>query len=309
MGKLAVLFPGQGSQYVGMAKDIAGNSTRAKELLELSEKILGYDISGIMFEGPEEKLQQTQITQPAIFIHSSIIWNFVQENLDAEGFAGHSLGEYTAVMAGGALSFEEALTLVKERGEAMAEAGKIQPGTMAAVIGLEENKVEEICEIASATGTVTPANFNSPGQIVISGSVEGVNKAVELSKEAGAKLAKLLPVSGAFHSPLMKSAQQKLTEALDAVNMQDTAVPVYANVTAHPVNSGIEIKELLKKQLFSPVRWEETIRNMISDGFTEFIEIGPGKVLQGLVKRIDRSVNISGMDKFEDIEKFKNVIS
>ena len=309
MGKRAILFPGQGSQYVGMAKDLFASSPRAKELFELSEKILGYEISEIMFEGPKEKLQQTQITQPAIFIHSSIIWNLVKENLEADGFAGHSLGEYTAVMASGALTFEEALALVNNRGEAMAEAGEIQHGTMAAIIGLEKDKVEEICKSASSTGIVTPANFNSPGQIVISGSVAGVNTAVELSKEAGAKLARLLPVSGAFHSPLMESAQKKLTEALDSVNMNDAVTPVYANVTARPVYSGSEIKELLKKQLFSPVLWEDTIRNMISEGFTEFIEIGPGKVLQGLIKRIDKSVDISGIDKFEDVESFKNVIS
>ncbi len=309
MGKRAILFPGQGSQYVGMAKDIAGNSSLAKELFELAEKILGYKISEIMFDGPKEKLQQTQITQPAIFIHGSLLWNLVKGNLSADGFAGHSLGEYTAVFASGALTFEEALTLVKKRAEAMAEAGEIQPGTMAAIIGLDKSKITEICNVASSVGIVTPANFNSPGQIVISGSVAGVNKAVELSKEAGAKLARLLPVSGAFHSPLMESAQKKLTEALDSVNMKDTATPVYANVTARPVYSGIEIKELLKKQLFSPVLWESTIRNMIADGFTEFIEIGPGKVLQGLVKRIDKSVSIYGIDKFEDIESFKNVIS
>ncbi len=309
MGKRAVLFPGQGSQYVGMASDFRQNSNVAKEILEQSEDILGFKISDIMFNGPKEELQQTQITQPAIFIHSSIIWKILNNLNLAEGFAGHSLGEYTAVMAANSLSFEEALMLVKNRGEAMAGAGKIQPGTMAAVIGLQKETVEEICNQASSEGIVTPANFNSPGQIVISGSLEGVRKAVELSKEAGAKLARLLPVSGAFHSPLMESAQEKLLEALNSVNFKDAEVPIFANVSASPVKSGEEIKNLLIKQLYSPVLWEETIKNMIADGFTDFVEIGPGKVLQGLVKRIDRTVNITGIDKFEDLEAFLHVNS
>ncbi len=309
MGKRAVLFPGQGSQYVGMASDFRQNSNVAKEILEQSEDILGFKISDIMFNGPKEELQQTQITQPAIFIHSSIIWKILNDSNLAEGFAGHSLGEYTAVMAANSLSFEEALMLVKNRGEAMAGAGKIQPGTMAAVIGLQKETVEEICNQASSEGIVTPANFNSPGQIVISGSLEGVRKAVELSKEAGAKLARLLPVSGAFHSPLMESAQEKLLEALNSVNFKDAEVPIFANVSASPVKSGEEIKNLLIKQLYSPVLWEETIKNMIADGFTDFVEIGPGKVLQGLVKRIDRTVNITGIDKFEDLEAFLHVNS
>ncbi len=309
MGKRAVLFPGQGSQYVGMASDFRQNSNVAKEILEQSEDILGFKISDIMFNGPKEELQQTQITQPAIFIHSSIIWKILNDSNLAEGFAGHSLGEYTAVMAANSLSFEEALMLVKNRGEAMAGAGKIQPGTMAAVIGLQKETVEEICNQASSEGIVTPANFNSPGQIVISGSLEGVRKAVELSKEAGAKLARLLPVSGAFHSPLMESAQEKLLEALNSVNFKDAEVPIFANVSASPVKSGEEIKNLLIKQLYSPVLWEETIKNMIADGFTDFVEIGPGKVLQGLVKRIDRTVNITGIDKFEDLETFLHVNS
>ncbi len=307
MGKRAFIFPGQGSQYVGMGKDLFDNSKVVRDLFDKAEQILGYRISEIMFEGPKEKLRQTQITQPAIFLHSISILNLI-DDVDFQAVSGHSLGEYTALVANNVLNFEEALYLVKKRSEAMAEAGQLQPGTMAAVIGLDVKTLEDICSEASKEGIVTCANFNSPGQIVISGSKTGVIKAMELSKTAGAKIVKELVVSGAFHSPLMLAAQSKLNEALNNTTFNDTVIPVYSNVSAKPVTSKNEIKNNLLTQLSNPVRWEETIVNMINDGISEFVEIGPGKVLQGLIKRIDKSVTLIGLDKFNDISQ-KMVLS
>jgi [acyl-carrier-protein] S-malonyltransferase len=256
-----------------------------------------------MFNGPEDELKQTQYTQPAIFLHSVILASIIR-TIDANAAAGHSLGEYSAYVASGTIQFHEAIKLVRARGVAMQESGDLNKGTMAAVIGLESDKVENLCDEASSSGVVQCANFNSPGQIVISGSVDGVKKAMELCKNAGAKMVKELVVSAAFHSPLMLSAKEKLNAALDATNFYKPKFPVYTNVTAKPVDTISEIKSMLFEQITAPVRWEEIIRNMIADGMEEFYEIGPGNVLQGLVKRINPDVKRFGIDKFEDVEKY-----
>lgn len=303
MGKRAFIFPGQGSQYVGMAKDIFENSVEAKEMILMADEAVGVKLSEILFNGPEETLKQTENTQPAIFLHSVILSSLIR-NLNADMTAGHSLGEYSALVAAGAIQFLDALKLVRARGTAMQKAGKLYPGTMAAVVGLAAQKLEEICMEASAAGIVQCANFNSPGQIVISGSVDGVRKAMEICKQSGAKLVKELVVSGAFHSPLMQPAVEELKEKLESTNIFDAKFSVYANVTAKPVVDHCEIKFLLIDQLTSPVRWEETISNMIANGAEEFIEIGPGKVLQGLVKRINPNVNCIGIDKYSELERY-----
>lgn len=300
MSNVAFVFPGQGSQYVGMGKDLYDQSPEAKTLFEQADSVLGFSLSSVLFEGPEEELRQTKNTQPAIFLHS-IVLSKLYKGERAAMVAGHSLGEYSALVHAGALTFEDGLKLVRLRGELMQRAGIEQPGTMAAVVGLDPKAVEEVCGNASEAGVVQAANFNSPGQIVISGSVTGVRKAMELAKERGAKLVKELPVSGAFHSPLMESAREGLKAALDKIHIADAGIPVYANVTAKPVQRAHEIRELLYQQLTRPVRWEETIVNMASNGATTFVEIGPGKVLQGLVKRINSSVAIKGVEKFSDI--------
>jgi [acyl-carrier-protein] S-malonyltransferase len=269
----------------------------------LADDALGINLSYIMFNGPEDQIKQTEFTQPAIFLHSVILLSIIR-TLNIEASAGHSLGEYSALVASGAIQFYDAVKLVRIRGKAMQEAGVKNPGTMAAIIGLETAKVIDCCNEASQFGIVQCANFNSPGQIVISGSFEGVKKGMELCKSRGAKLVKELVVSGAFHSPLMESAQNALSEGLNNVSIYDAKFPVYANVSAEPVINKEEIKKLLLKQLTSPVRWEETIKNMIKDGFDEFFEIGPGKVLQGLVKRISPDVKCFSIDKYSEVEKY-----
>jgi [acyl-carrier-protein] S-malonyltransferase len=303
MGKRAFIFPGQGSQYVGMAKDLFENSVEAKEMIKTAEEATGVQLSHIMFEGPEDSLKQTDITQPSIFLHSVVLAGLIR-TLEPDMVAGHSLGEYSALVAANAIQFYDAVKLVRVRGEAMLQAGIDWKGTMAAVVGLDGKLVEEACAEASAQGIVQCANFNSPGQIVISGSVEGVKAAMEIAKSKGAKLVKELVVSGAFHSPLMENAREKLNARLAITPFYDAKIPVYANVTAKPVHSKDEIKDLLNQQLTKPVRWEETIVNMINDGADEFYEIGPGKVLQGLVKRINSNVKIFGIDKFSEVEKY-----
>lgn len=303
MGKIAFVFPGQGAQYVGMAKDLYENSVEAKEMVKTAEEAAGVNLSNIMFNGSEDALKQTDITQPAIFLHSVILASLVR-TIQPDMAAGHSLGEYSALVASGALQFYDAMKLVRTRGKAMLQAGIEQPGTMAAVLGMSPDKLIEICTQASEQGIVQCANFNSPGQIVISGSVTGVKAAMEIAKQSGAKLVKELVVSGAFHSPLMASAKTELQTKLDETPFYTGKIPVYANVTAKPVTDAAEIKKLLENQLTMPVRWEETIVNMIADGADEFIELGPGKVLQGLIKRINPNVKISGIDKYSDLERY-----
>jgi len=303
MSKKAFIFPGQGSQYVGMAKDLYEKTVEAKEMIRTADDILGANLTYIMFNGPENELKQTQFTQPAIFLHSVILASIIR-TIDADAAAGHSLGEYSAYVASGTIQFHEAIKLVRARGVAMQEAGDQNEGTMAAIIGLEPDKVESLCAEASASGIVQCANFNSPGQIVISGSIEGVKKAMELCKSDGAKMVKELVVSAAFHSPLMLLAKEKFNSVLEGTNFFKSKFPVYTNVTAKPVDTIPEIKTMLYEQITAPVRWEETIRNMIRDGIEEFYEIGPGNVLQGLVKRINPDVKRFGIDKFEDVEKY-----
>jgi len=303
MGKIAFVFPGQGSQYMGMAKDLFENSVEAKEMIKTAEEAAGVNLSNIMFNGPEDALKQTDITQPAIFLHSVVVASLIR-TIQPDMAAGHSLGEYSALVAAGAVQFYDAVKLVRTRGLAMLQSGIEQPGTMAAVLGLDADKLVAVCEKASEQGTVQCANFNSPGQIVISGSVSGVKSAMDIAKQSGAKLVKELVVSGAFHSPLMASAKTELKKKLDQTPFYTGKIPVYANVTAKPVTEPAEIKMLLEDQLTKPVRWEETILNMIAGGADEFVEIGPGKVLQGLIKRINPDVKISGIDKYSDLERY-----
>jgi [acyl-carrier-protein] S-malonyltransferase len=302
MNHIAWVFPGQGSQYVGMGADCYRENSTAGATFAAADRILGISLSTICFEGPELELRQTRNTQPAIFLHSTALARIIAAEPPAM-VAGHSLGEYSALVTAGALTFEDGVRLVRLRGELMQRAGELEPGTMAAVIGVAPEVIIEVCREASSAGIVQPANFNSPGQIVISGSVEGVRKAMEIAKQRGAKMVKELVVSGAFHSPLMRSAKEGLRAALDATEIRDARIPVYTNVTAEPVTRAAEIRELLYQQLTSPVRWEESVRNMIRDGATRFVEIGPGKVLQGLVKRIDPAVETAGIDKYNDIPK------
>jgi [acyl-carrier-protein] S-malonyltransferase len=300
MAKTAIIFPGQGSQYVGMGKDLYEGNSQAAKLFHQADEILGFSLSKICFQGPEEELRQTKNTQPAIFLHSIVLFNLIK-NLQFDMTAGHSLGEYSALVAAGALTFEDGIKLVRLRGELMQQAGIEHPGLMAAIVGLDPMTINRVCSEASITGIVQAANFNSPGQIVISGSVAGVRKASELAKTHGAKIIKELPVSGAFHSPLMESARAGLKAALDVTEVRNAMVPVYANVTASPMRHADEIRNLLYRQLTSPVRWEESVAGMAADGATTFMEIGPGKVLQGLVKRIQANMKISGFEKLADI--------
>lgn len=284
--KTAYIFPGQGSQFVGMGKDLYESSSRAKDLFEEANSVLGFRISDEMFGGTDEGLKATRITQPAVFIHS-VVKSMCIDNFKQDMVAGHSLGEFSALVANGALSFTDGLKLVYQRALAMQKACELNPSTMAAVLGLDDYLVEEIC--ASITNEiVVAANYNCPGQLVISGSIEGVNIACEKLKEAGARRALLLPVGGAFHSPLMEPARIELESAIAATEFKTPICPVYQNVTTTAVTEPAEIRKNLIKQLTAPVKWTQSIQNMVADGATHFIEVGPGNVLQGLVKKIHK---------------------
>ena len=288
----AYIFPGQGAQFSGMGLDLYEKSTIAQELFEHANKILGFAITDIMFEGTAEQLKETKVTQPAIFLHSVILAKVLGDAFQPEMVAGHSLGEISALVANGVLTFEDGLTLVSKRALAMQKACEIQKSTMAAVLGLDDNVVEETCE--EIDGVVVAANYNCPGQLVISGENAAVEKACELLTEKGARRALVLPVGGAFHSPMMEPAREELAAAIEATTFSQPTCPVYQNVTATAVTNPNEIKKNLMVQLTAPVKWTQTIQQMIADGGTEFVEVGPGKVLQGLMRKIDRNVAASG---------------
>ena len=293
----AFVFPGQGAQFVGMGKDLYDNSPLAKELFEKATDILGYRITDIMFEGTDEDLRQPKVTQPAVFLHSVISALCMGDQFQPEMTAGHSLGEFSALVAAGALSFEDGLKLVYARAMAMQKACVATPSTMAAIIALADDKIEEICAQVTAGGDVcVAANFNCPGQVVISGSMEGIDKACEAMKAAGAKRALPLKVGGAFHSPLMDPAKVELEEAINATEFHTPKCPVYQNVDAKPYTDPTQIKANLVAQLTASVRWTQTVQNMIADGATEFTECGPGAVLQGLIKKIDKTANAHGIE-------------
>ena len=288
----AYIFPGQGAQFTGMGLDLYNNSHMAQELFEKANEILGFRITDIMFEGTAEQLKQTNVTQPAIFLHSVILAKVLGDSFQPEMVAGHSLGEISALVAADVLSFEDGLQLVSKRASAMQKACEIMPSTMAAVLGLEDQIVEQTCE--AVDGVVVAANYNCPGQLVISGEVSAIQKACELLTEKGARRALVLPVGGAFHSPMMEPAREELAAAIKETQFNEPSCPVYQNVPASAVTSATEIKENLILQLTAPVKWTQSIQAMVADGGTEFIEVGPGKVLQGLMRKIDRSVEASG---------------
>jgi [acyl-carrier-protein] S-malonyltransferase len=290
----AYVFPGQGAQYPGMGKDIHDKSAEARAMFARANEILGFSITDVMFDGTADDLRQTKVTQPAIFLHSVILAKSLKDFQPAM-VAGHSLGEFSALVASGALTFEDGLNLVFKRALAMQKACEAQPSTMAAIVGLEDEVVEEVCRLVD--DVVVAANYNCPGQLVISGSIDGVDKACELLTEKGAKRALKLPVGGAFHSPLMEPAREELAAAIESTVFSVPVCPVYQNVNALPVTDASEIKQNLIAQLTAPVRWTQTVRNMIADGAASFTEIGPGKVLQGLVKKVDRNMETSGIDQ------------
>jgi [acyl-carrier-protein] S-malonyltransferase len=284
----AYVFPGQGAQFSGMGLDLFEKSPLAQEFFNKANEILGFSITDIMFEGSDEDLKQTKVTQPAIFLHSVILSKVMGEEFQPDMVAGHSLGEFSALVANGTLAFEDGLKLVYKRALAMQEACEKQASTMAAVLGLEDEIVEEVC--AQIEGIVVPANYNCPGQLVISGEVEAVEKACELLKEKGAKRALILPVGGAFHSPLMQPAREELAKAIESTTFHQPSCPIYQNVTTTAVNDPEEIKKNLIEQLTAPVKWTQTMQQMIADGMTSYTEVGPGKVLQGLLKKVDRVI-------------------
>jgi len=287
----AFVFPGQGAQFTGMGKDLYEQSPVAKEYFEKANDILGFRITDLMFDGTAEDLRQTRVTQPAVFLHSVISAIALGDKFNPDMVAGHSLGEFSALVAAGALTFEDGLKLVYARAMAMQKACEAEPSTMAAVLGLDDDTVEEVCE-SIKDNIVVPANYNCPGQIVISGSIEGVDQACELLKEKGAKRALKLPVGGAFHSPLMQPASEELQAAIDAAVVSQPICPVYQNVNAYPQTDPVAIKQNLIAQLTAPVRWTQTVKNMITDGALEFVELGPGDVLKGLIKKVNSEVTV-----------------
>ncbi len=298
------LFPGQGSQNVGMGLDLKENSEKAKEYFDRANEIMNCDFQSIIFNGPEELLKKTEHTQPAIYIVSVITgYLLIDKGLKPTALAGHSLGEYSALAIGGAFDFTTGLKLVKARSENMANAGVEKKGTMAALVGLDDETVMNLCRSYEGNGVVVPANFNSPGQVVISGSIDAVEWVIKSSKDAGARMAVELNVSGAFHSPLMSPARENLAEMINSLEISDTVYPVFTNVDAKPVTKDIDIKSSLIRQLENPVLWAKSILEMKSKGINNFIEVGPGKVLQGLNKRIDRSIISQGVDSITKLEQ------
>ncbi len=292
----AFVFPGQGAQFEGMGKDLYEQSPIAKDLFEKANDILGFRITDIMFEGTADDLKQTKVTQPAIFLHSVILNELMTKDLKPDMVAGHSLGEFSALVVNKALQFEDGLTLVSKRALAMQKACELEPSTMAAILGLDEHTIIDICQnITSDGAVVVPANFNSPGQIVISGSEKGIDRAIELLKDMGARRAIKLNVGGAFHSPLMEPARVELEEAIRNTKFAEPICPVYQNAVAKAVSNPADIQENLIRQLTAPVRWTHSVQQMIADGAEEFVEIGPGNVLQGLIKKIDRTVATRGI--------------
>jgi [acyl-carrier-protein] S-malonyltransferase len=290
----AYIFPGQGAQFPGMGLELYEKSDLAQELFEKANEILGFSITDVMFEGTAEQLKETKVTQPAVFLHSVILVKTLGEEFKPEMVAGHSLGELSALVAAGVLTFEDGLKLVSKRAYAMQKACELQSSTMAAVLGLEDAVVEEVCD--SIDGVVVAANYNCPGQLVISGDVQAIELACEILKEKGARRALVLPVGGAFHSPLMEPAREELAEAIEQTTFSDPLCPIYQNVPASAIKDPAAIKENLIEQLTAPVKWTQSIQAMISDGGSDFIEIGPGKVLQGLMRKIDRSVDASSIN-------------
>lgn len=296
----AFVFPGQGAQFTGMGKDLYESNAKAKELFDKANEILGFDITKIMFEGSAEELKQTKVTQPAVFLHSVISAICLGDEFDAEMTAGHSLGEFSALVAAGALSFEDGLKLVSKRAMAMQKACEAAPSTMAAIIGLSDDVIEKVCaEVSSEGNIVVPANYNCPGQLVISGNIDAVNAACEKLKEAGAKRALVLPVGGAFHSPLMQPAKDELQAAIEATEFSNPRIPVYQNVDAKAHTDAAEIKQNLIAQLTAPVKWTYEVKQMMADGATDFVECGPGKALQGMILKIAKGIegiSISGIN-------------
>ena len=304
--KNAWIFPGQASQKIGMGKDLFENTKIGKKYYEIANDLLDTDIQSVSFNGPEELLKKTKHTQPAIFIVSTIIGKIMIENgYSADGVAGHSLGEYSALVIAGAFDFVSGLELVKTRSKSMHNAGKINPGTMAAIIGMSTNEVENLCNRNSSDHLVVAANYNTENQIVVSGHIEAIENLINNAKEYGARMAVPLNVSGAFHSPLMIPAREELADKLDSVEISDISIPLYSNVDAKPITKGKDIKNSLIRQLESPVLWYNSIQQMIKDDYTSFIEIGPGKVLQGLNRKINSAVSTKGIQSYEDIINYE----
>jgi [acyl-carrier-protein] S-malonyltransferase len=305
MSKTAFIFPGQGSQYVGMGRDISEAFPAARDAFDVANDILGFDLSAICFNGPEERLRETRYTQLAILAHSVAVWRVIKDKGTSPDFvAGHSVGEYSALVANGSLAYSDALRLVRVRAEAMYSSGVKWPGAMAAIIGIPEGKLDDLLTEAGEAGIIVPANYNSPAQIVVSGEVAAVEKAIEVARSHGAKRAIRLNVSGAFHSPLMEPAEQELASAMDAVGFSDTEIPVVSNVSARGVTAPGEIAELLRRQLTSPVRWHQSMTYLLGRGIRSFVEVGPGKVLCGLLKRIDPEAGCTSCSDRESIEGF-----